>query len=201
MVGYSRFVRVMKLLLPVFALMLLLVIVLWPQIKPKDINSSARVTSLGLDDTDGVNMINPRYVGIDTNNRPFSITADLARTLTDQNDIIELEMPKVDLELENNTGLILTANTGNYYQKEKRLDLKGSVSLFHDTGYEIHTEQAFLDLTTNIAFTDQYVRGQGPFGELTADDGFELRNESHTIFLKGKSYVQIYPDIKRGDGG
>ena len=64
-------------------------------------------------------MINPRYVGTDKDNQPFSLTADLARNLSGPGTQVELEMPKADITTQDGTWLVLTAENGIYAAKRK----------------------------------------------------------------------------------
>ena len=140
-------------------------------------------------------MVNPRYLGFDKENQAFSITADLARILADNSTVVELEMPKADITLDNGTWLVLTAQNGVFTQLEKTLTLEGAVNLFHDSGYELQTSKANVDLEKGLAKGDSAIRGQGPFGELHGD-GFRLIDKGKTIVFTGKSKLVIYPGIR-----
>lgn len=190
--GYSRFVSFMKFVLPAAAVMLIAIIVIWPQIRVADTRFSIGFARLKATETEDPNMVNARYVGTDRKNRPFSITADLAKDLLRNSAAIELEMPKADLAVENGTWLVLTANTGVYKQGESLLELEGMVNLFHDSGYEFKTKKLRIDLAAGVATSRTPVNGQGPFGHLRAE-GFRLMDGGDTIFFDGKSRLVIYP--------
>jgi lipopolysaccharide export system protein LptC len=140
-------------------------------------------------------MINPRYVGTDSDNQPFSITADLARNVSDQGTRVTLVMPKADITLEDGTWLVLTANDGDYSRTEKTLNLAGEVNLYHDSGYEFRTERAAIDLTAGAATSNDPVEGQGPFGRLEAA-GFRMVNKGNVIHFLGRSKLTLYPGAK-----
>lgn len=194
--GYSRFVSLAKKLLPVVALLLIALIGAWPYMQAKD--DSFRIGFSALQDREGEepSMLNPRYLGTDDNRQPFSVTADLAKNLLQGGAVVELEMPKADVTLDDGTWLVLTAETGRFDKQGKALELAGSVNLFHDSGYEFRTSQAFVDLAAGVARGDVPVEGQGPFGQLKAE-GFRLLDKGKTIVFTGKSKVIIHP----GAGG
>lgn len=194
---YSRFVGAMKVLLPLIALLLVALVVIWPHLKTQDLKFRIGFAALNLGEDKEPAMINPRFVGTDKNNQPYTITADLARRITDQNSQVELEMPKADITLKDGTWLVLTAQTGLYDSSARTLDLKGNVNLFHDSGYEFLTSAAKIDLAKDIAYGTQPVEGQGPFGQINAQ-GFKLLDKGKTIYFTGKSKLVLYPGAKQG---
>jgi lipopolysaccharide export system protein LptC len=193
---YSRFVALMKIVLPAVALALVLLVWAWPHLQGRDLRFRIGFSGLAATEAEDPSMVNPRYVGTDKNKQPFSITADLAKTRAVDSTNIELEMPKGDLMLKDGTWLVLTAESGLYERAAKTLDLAGAVTLFHDTGYEIRTQSARIDLAEGSAEGQQAVRGQGPFGDLQSD-GFRLIEKGETIFLTGKSKVVLYPGLQK----
>lgn len=194
---YSRFVSMMKLLLPVVALVLIALVILWPHIGSDDLRFRIGFAAIKASVSKDPSMVNPRFVGTDSENKPYSITADLARSLGDvtskENPAnIELEMPKADITLDDGSWLVLTADTGMLIHSDKALNLEGSVNLFHDSGYEFRTEKAAIDLSKGIASGNLPIEGQGPFGVLNAE-GFKLVEKGKTIYFSGKSKLVLHP--------
>lgn len=193
---YSRFVHMMKWLLPGVALLLIAVIMAWPYLRTEDLRFRISFAAMIADQTEDPSMVNPRYLGIDKDDQAYSVTADLARKLTGNTLSVELEMPKADITLNDGTWLVLTAENGIYQRQQQTLDLIGAVNLFHDSGYEFRTAKARLDLEKGTAAGDQAVHGQGPFGDLKAE-GFIMVEKGKTIVFKGKSKLLIYPGMGR----
>ena len=191
---YSRFVRMMKFLLPAVAALLIALILVWPYLKTEDIGFRISFAALTADQTEDPSMVNPRYLGIDKDNQSFSITADLARNLGQGSMSVELEMPKADITLEDGSWLVVTAENGIYQRLEQTLKLTGSVNLYHDSGYEFRTAEARVDLEKGTAAGTAPIRGQGPFGDLQAE-GFRLIDKGRTIIFTGKSKLVLYPGI------
>ena len=192
--SYSRFVQLMKLLLPATAALLVILILVWPYLRTEDLRFRLSYAAVTANNSEDPSMVNPRYLGIDKENRAFSITADLARNLADKSTVVELEMPKADITLDDGTWLVLTAQNGVFTQLKKTLSLEGAVNLFHDSGYEFQTSKANIDLEKGLAKGDKAIRGQGPFGEMHGD-GFRLIDKGKTIVFTGKSKLVIYPGI------
>jgi len=190
--GYSSFVRAMKFLLPGIALLLIGLIVAWPHIQVPESKFRIGFANLTVKEADDPSMLNPRYLGSDEKNQPYSITAEIARRLATGGNVVELDNPKADILLEDNTWLVLTAKRGIFGRESEILDLIGAVVLYHDSGYEFLTEKAKIDLEKSIVVGDQPIRGQGPFGNLEAE-GFRLVDKGKKIYFTGKSKLTIYP--------
>lgn len=194
---YSRYVSIMKFLLPVTALVLVGLVVIWPQIHGIEAGLPLGFGRLQLTKVEDPNMVNARFVGADKKNQPFSITADLAKNVLSGSAAIELEMPKADIAVKDGSWLVLTANTGVFNKDKKTLKLRGAVNLFHDSGYEFNTKAAEIDLTEGVAVGKDPISGQGPFGRLQAQ-GFRLNDRRNTIYFTGKSKMVIHPGAAGG---
>ena len=194
---YSRYVNFMKFILPLTALALVAAIMIWPQLQVMDTSFSIALSNAKLSTKEGLSMVNARFVGVDLKKQPFSITADIAKNLLKDITQIELEMPKADITVSDGSWLVLTANSGVYYQKRKFLNLEGAVNLFHDSGYEFKTNKARIDLNQGIAISNEPVKGQGPFGQLQAE-GFQIENKGNKISFLGKSKLILFPKALKG---
>ena len=193
--GYSRFVAIAKIVLPLAAAALLVLVWAWPSLRGTDPRFRLGFSDLLTRETAGPSMINPRYVGTDKDHKPFSITSDVARNSANDRMKIDLDVPKGDIVLNDGSWLMLTAETGVYARTAKTLDLFGGVTLFHDGGYEIRTDVAYVNLEKGTAEGDQPVRGQGPFGSLVAE-GFHLLDKGKIIHFTGKSKLVIHPGFR-----
>jgi len=191
---YSRFVQMMKILLPAVAALLIVLILVWPYLRSEDLRFRLSFAALTAGETEDPSMVNPRYLGIDGENQAFSITADLARRLAEGSSAVELEMPKADITLSDGTWLVVTAQSGVYKQIKKTLELTGAVNMFHDSGYEFKTSKIRIDLEKGLAEGDAAVRGQGPFGDLSGE-GFRFIDKGKTIIFTGKSKLVIYQGL------
>jgi len=198
--SYSGFVQVAKVMLPVAAVVLIGLVVLWPHLRTEDLRFRIGFAALKSNIDGDPNLLNPRYVGTDDDNQPYAVTADIAKKLDGEGQAVRigLELPKADITLKDGTWLVLTAENGVYAREQKTLDLAGSVNLFHDSGYEFRTEKALVDLSKGVAEGSVPVRGQGPFGTLDAAEGFRLLNKGRTIVFLGKSKMVLQPGAKAG---
>lgn len=190
---YSLFVTSMKVLLPALAAGLVLLVVAWPQIVPDVSRSGIDFQKIARDQAKTLNMLNARYSGVDENNQPFTIAADLATQAPDNENLVELQHPKADIRTTEGDLVALSARVGHYYREEEKLDLAGKVHLTHGKGFDIRTEAATIDLMNGTAAGDAAVTGQGPSGTLHSE-GFRLRERGQVIEFTGTSRLVIYPD-------
>ena len=194
---YSRFVSLMKVLLPVAALVLVALVALWPQIE--DADEQFRIGFSTLKGADGVtdpSMVNARFVGTDKRNRPYSITADIAKRTSPDALNVSLEMPKADMTLKDGAWVILTADTGHYAHDAQTLDLSGNVTLIHDAGYTFTTDRARVSLDDKEARGSAPVHGHGGFGEIDGQ-GFVYDSENDVVRITGKSHLLLFPATAR----
>lgn len=190
---YSRFVQWTKLILASVALMLIAIVGIWPQLNSRDGGLPVGISSGGREDAESLNMVNPRYTGLDENNLPYEVTADMAIQESAKSDLIELNNPKADMTMKDGSWMALSATSGLYGQKSQLLDLTGEVNLFHDSGYEISSTRAMIDLNTGAGKGDEPTIGHGPAGEIEGE-GFSFTDKGKIIQFTGKSRLVLYPN-------
>ncbi len=190
--GYSIFVGWMKVLLPALAVALVLMVVIWPQLKLYGGRFKIRVSDISLDQADNLTMLNARYEGIDADNQPFFLTADQAIQSSEDKDLIDLEMPKGDITLRDGTWLVVDAQNGLYDRDTQLLALQGNVTLFHDKGFELRTESARMDLASGTAEGNETTEGQGPSGS-SLSEGFRVLEGGNVLIVTGQSHVILFP--------
>lgn len=193
----SRAVAVLKVTLPLIALVLLGLVLAWPQLNPDPrefrLGSS---TNLGTDiATDASRMMRPRYVGTDENNQPFSVVAETA-THAGSADRILLSAPKADVTMKDGSWVAVNAKEGLYDRIAQTLGLRGEVQVFHDAGYDFRTESADIDMAAGTARGDKAVDGQGPFGHIQAE-GFEILDKGDRILFSGKARLELRPQAMK----
>jgi len=194
--SYSRFVARAKRLLPLMALGLLIVVVVWPRL---DIHFDrlALIPKIDRRQAHDLRMLKMRYTGIDKENRPFVVTADAAEQMSnDINDLVGLEGPKADVTTADGGWYEASAFTGTYQPQNKMLDLFGSVVLYAARGDEFHTDSARVDLSNSSAEGHEHVTGQGPFGHVEAA-GFRVVDHGATVIFTGHADLYLEPHNKQ----
>lgn len=187
---YSRFVGVMKVLLPSLAVVLLGLVVAWPRLSNDENRFQIGFANISQQAVENLQMVNARYYGIDNRNHPFTVTADLAKEEQPRSGVMLLERPKADFATRDGNGVYVEAVRGYYHQKEQILELEGEVSLFHDEGYELHTEKASIDLVRSVAEGHVPVTGNGPQGRIQGQ-GFRIVEKGRQIVVLGRSGLSL----------
>jgi lipopolysaccharide export system protein LptC len=182
-------VAVAKRALPLAALALLSSIALWPEFESAAERGRVSFRRVAEVRPDALHVINPRYQGVDDQNRPFNVTAATA-VQTASEDVVALRVPRADLLLSDGGWIYLEARDGLYDKPQNRLDLDGAVTVHHDDGTQFATERAALDLAAGAAQGDRPVAAQGPFGTLTAE-GFRLTERGQVVLFTGKARVVL----------
>lgn len=192
---YSRFVGLMRVLLPALAVALLGLLLAWPRLGGREDVLDLALADLKERAAGMSTMVNPRYFGTDSGNRPYVITAELARPVDRESTLVALDAPKASLELNGGIEVSLAADSGLFRQKDQTVDLSGGVHLRDSRGYSVRTEAARVDLARNTAAGDAAVHGEGPFGSLNAE-GFRLIDGGRTIHFTGRSHAVLRPGPK-----
>lgn len=171
-----------KIGLPVFALALLTLVVMWPEISrlsERTRMSFHRVFSL---EAENGRMIEPHYRGVDQRGRPYTMTASWAKQIGPNQ--VELGQPKGDIVLESGNWMQVEGDHGVFIQHTEMLDLSGNVTLYRDDGTVLRTETAEVDLKQGAASSSDMTHAEGPFGVLDAQ-GFTLVDKGAGIQFHG----------------
>ena len=189
--GGTRLWRTAKLVLPTVATLAILLLIFWSQSNLLETRFRIDVTEIAPEEIENLKMLNLRFDGMDENDRPFSITADVASQNRDAEGTIDLVEPRADITLADGSWVALMAGAGHYDRDGDRLDLAGGVNVFHDQGFEMNTDAARIDLETGTATSDTPTSGHGPAGYLDAA-GFRVENDGERVFLAGPAHLNLY---------
>ncbi len=197
--SYSRFIRWMRLVLPLVALIITAVVFTWSNMSDENIvpvqEQAAATKTIGKNE-----LLNPRFESSDENKQPYTITAKRAIQGEANEDLIILDEPLADMLLSGGNWVALEARQGAFRQDNQRLLLKGEVRLFHDRGYKMETAQLQLDLEKNTAWSDEYVYGQGPAGTLEAS-GLKANTNTGELVFHGPARLILNRSVSNGNFG
>lgn len=187
---YSRMVGTLKLVLPSVAVVLLGLVVAWPKLSSTEDGFHISFAQLSSSAVENLSMVNARYYGLNRRNQPFTITADVATEDKPGSGLIVLDQPKGDFLTAAGKGVYVESRRGFYQQKQQYLDLEGEVSLYHEDGYELHTEKARVDLRTSDVVGTVPVEGHGPQGRIDGS-GFRILEKGTRVEVTGKSMMNF----------
>ena len=194
----SRFVAAMKYILPGLAMTLLVVVVSWPEFDNDNDRFRAH-EAVGPIGASRPQVINARLLSVDSQLRPFQITADSSSLKKNKDrEFYLLVKPKAEIVLEDGSWVTLSAKDGEYEDDKKYLYLFGDVSVFHNAGHELRTPKALFDLDSNSASGDEKVEGQGPLGTLQSE-GFRMFDGGDRIMFTGKTQMLVYRGVRSAE--
>ena len=181
---YSRFVSVLRWVLPLSALGSLVVLVAWPLVQAQKWSGavSAIIPNLVVEKL--------HFTGLDAKEQPFSLDAAKALQTANTKNVIDLEKPQGEIALNNGAWVAGRANYGRFDQTSHRLWLGGDVQLYHDQGYAFATNEAQVDLTKNIAWGEKPVIIHGAFGEIHGE-GFRLLDGGSSFIVTGHATAHL----------
>ena len=136
-------------------------------------------------------MIKPRLTGTDASGNPFVVTADSAAQDGRNAHRARLKNVQADITLNKKTWLSASAENGLLDADARTLKLSGAIAIYSDSGYELHTDGADVDLKTGLMRGPNPVTGQGPLGTLRADRFTVDRNAGQVHFM-GHVKMQFY---------
>lgn len=189
---YSRFVSLMKVMLPLTAAALVMVLVAWPQ--TQDEGATFRVSLAAIPDGDAgdAGMTRARFVGTDARNQPFVITAETAVPDALNPEKIDLKTLQADMTLSGGSWISLMSASGLYNRTAQNLALQGGVEIFADNGFALQTAAVDIDLENGIAWGRRPVQAHGPMGALGADT-FRIERNGQRLFFEGRVRMTLQP--------
>jgi lipopolysaccharide export system protein LptC len=188
---YNRYVRLMKRILPAGAAALLFGILILPAVRGTTSGFTLAFSELKESD-DKARMVAPRFVGTDTQDRSFSISANSAYHDATNDETVILDTITADIKMKGDSWVALDAPVGTFRPKAEILDLTGQVNVFSDSGMEVHTPKMSLDLGKGMGTSNDAVHGQGPFGRFQAG-GVDVDVKNENITLRDGVKMTVYP--------
>ena len=186
---YSRYVRSLRLIFPVVALAIVVVLMVWSDDDKAPIKAIPR-EDISPQTASSNELINPKFQSEDSDSQPYTITADKATQNSENMNLIHLDQPVADINLKSGNWVALKAQQGDYRQEEGVLQLNGDVSINHDTGYELQSQSIQINIDDQLMTSDEAVVGHGPAGEISAQ-GLEADGKKDTVVFKGPAKLLL----------
>lgn len=192
---YSRFVVVMKRVLPIAAGLLIAAVIAYSLVPRQSEKLSIATGNWTIINND-LTMTKPRLTGTDRKGNPFVVTAEAA--VQDPANVrhATLKSVQADMTIDKTRWLNATAASGYIDMNKGTLALSDGIAAFSDDGYEIHTERVDVDLKKGLFHGPVAVNGQGPMGTFRADT-FDIDRNTGVIQLHGHVHMTIQPPARR----
>ncbi len=191
--GYSKFVKVMRWGLPIFALIMMVVVIAWPEldeqieaIPKEDILDTQEIA------TGGNELLNPRYETTDSQNNPVNLRARKAIQSQNNKDVVRLETPEADFKTKQGDAINVKALQGTYDQAGEKLFLQDNVKITHEKNYVLDAQELRINIKTQEAFSGQDVTIISDDAQLNAM-GLKGNMEAGTLFFNGPAKLTFNP--------
>jgi hypothetical protein len=137
-------------------------------------------------------VVNPRYSGLDKNNREFRLNA--ARGMSEDRVNVQLEDIDGQIILKDGTAVDIKSKRGVYNIENKQLNLSEGVIIDVSSGYHLETKSATVKTDENMATGVDPVNITGKMGDLHAQGGFTIKDSGDQILFHGGVKMMVRPD-------
>ena len=185
--NYSFYINVLKRILFIISFLLIVLMFL-----NKTVQKYTEITSKDDFNTDQGEqiVIEPKFIGLDKNKKPFTIRAEKAKKTRANENLYKLEMPSGEIKDSSGDMIFLKSSEGEFDQKNQKIFLYRNVELSREDGLLFETEEAMIDLKTNNIFGKTEVSGRDKKGKIFSN-GFSITEEGNKILFKGKTNLLI----------
>jgi lipopolysaccharide export system protein LptC len=186
-----RLVGVLRLALPTAAVLLIALVVAWPQIMGRGAGLIAPMFAPSeMAGAEVMRMHQPRYVGETENAEPFELTAASASLDPLKPSRVHLDRPAADIDARGQRDFRLLATSGIYDRERERLDLSDGIEVTTSDGYRFRTPSATINLERAHVVGSEPIVGGGPSGTLSADR-FEFEDGGEILRFEGRVRVTL----------
>lgn len=168
----NQIMKWMKWGLPITALLLLGSIAVWPEIDRALYSNKEIMKQLARIKIESGTMVGAIFHGLDSHDRPYTITSDKVVQKLNNSDLIHLGDPKADILLQDNVWMMVVADHGIYTQHQQDLNLDDHVVLYRNDGVFMYSNIADIALKYSVITADNWIHAEGPFGILDAQTYF-----------------------------
>lgn len=187
--AYTWFVRVSRVALPLLALFIIGVVIARlsddPQIAQLSELPTHEKTKPGQ-----ISLVKAKYEGMDAKGRKYTLSAESATRDITADEAVFLDRPRADIALDGGW-ITVHADKGRFDNKMSKLFLSNGVTVYHDSGYEIHMQDVSVDLTARQASSPSPLTAQGPVGELRAQN-VAVTGQGDLIVFGGPARVTLH---------
>jgi len=169
-VRHSRRVRVLRLAIPVLAVLVLTAVVLVTWLNPLRLllhlpKEVGRMVVTGTK----ITMEQPRLAGYTRDSRSYELTARAASQDVLKPDLVELKEIHAAVQLQDRGLMEVTAPSGIYNSKTEALDLSGNVVMVASSGFECRLLEAKIDIRNGNIVSEKPVDVKFADGTINAN--------------------------------
>ena len=184
---HSMLVRQLRLAVPALAVGLLITYALSATPPRVDRAFAEQFAGIELDD-EGGRLTAPRYDGEDLDGQPFELAATAAVRPHDAPEVVNLDRPEARRTRADGQENIVRSLDGTYDEGARILDLRDQVELeqrANGGAYLFTTEEAQMDVDSQVVSTTARVQGVGEGGTIDAGSATFYQNEDRLVLENG----------------
>lgn len=179
---YSVFIKFMRLFLPLAAIAIVMILLLWPQISSVKIEPLNESDLQALKQAESENrLLSPVFNTQDDKGRPMVITADEAIQMRSNQNHIDLVEPSASLKGEGGN-VMISGNAGQYNQADKTISLQGGVVVSDSDHNVLETESLDANIAAGTAESQTPAKLTTKNGVVTGQKVIVEDNGQKTIF-------------------
>lgn len=188
---HSRAVRLMRITIPMAVVLLLGGFALATYLNPLRALAKlpVNVNDLVVSGTK-ITMEKPRMTGFTKDARAYEFHADAAAQDLTKPDIVELHNIRAKLQMQDQSIMDMSADTGVYDTKREMLELNKNIVLLSSNGNKGKLSQATIDVKKGNVVSDKPVELEFLQGVLNANQ-LEIVDSGDTIFFRGGVTMQV----------
>lgn len=180
-IRHSRFVSLLRLLIPLGAVLSLIALVGYSILDPFRVKSvSLDIGSLKLEGS-AIMMERAEMKGYRNNDAPFNVTASKAVQDIKQPQIVNLTDLRSTITMPDHSDAKIAADTGIYDTQKQILNVNGQV-LIETRQYTVRMKSAAVDFTSNSVISKEPVNVSAVGGVISADEFSVFDNGSRILF-------------------
>ena len=187
---HSRFVRRMRVVLPVAGATALLAFIVVTRISlPGNLDLSMAKLSVT---RNSIIMDSPHLTGFDESHREYTVSADRAVQPLAAPDQVKLEAIKAVVKPSGQGTATVTADNGDYDNRAGTLKLFGGIAVDSSEGYTLHLDGADIDLHAGTMSSSNPVAASYHDSNTTAGR-LSVTGGGHTVVLEGSVRTTLMP--------
>lgn len=189
---YSQTVFWLKIILPAFAVALVLMIMVWPNFNASDNKFRISGDEMAATAPMASVIVGPRYVGSNDDGLNYSIRADAAAPVADEPNAINLKNLNIDVTFKTGMTAHMTAERATYWRNRNGMVAQGKIRVTTNDDHVIDADIVYADFAKGMIWSDRAVTGRSLTGDFAAE-GFETDKTANRIKLSGRVKMHLQP--------
>jgi len=182
--------RLIKLILPAVAAVLIGLLAVFPHLKSSQNNISFDITMPKKGELEKLHIESTRFYITDADNKISMLTADNIDETEPASKVVKLVNPKAKLPLKNGAFADIKSTSGFFDQANNKVIMVDDVFINYNDETSISTKNFVFDFKTSKGEGSSKIKADGIYGSLESD-GFRFNNRKNIFNLLGRTKINI----------